>query len=121
MPPREGQVITFGQLIKRARKAKRLTLREVAQELGDVSLTYLHDIEAGTRLPFRLERLEKLAEILSVDLQELCVAAAVARGSFQIPFQKDRVKANHCAAVLQHRWTGLSADAYRSILKIVGA
>ena len=60
---------SMGMVLKRLRKEKGLTLEELA-ERADVSISYLHHIEHGTRKA-PLSTLESLAQILGINLYEL--------------------------------------------------
>jgi transcriptional regulator with XRE-family HTH domain len=51
---------TFGQAIKRLRKAKDYTLAEVSSKVG-ISVTYLSQIENGARKPPCPEIIDKIA------------------------------------------------------------
>lgn len=61
---------TFGQRIRELRQAKDLSLREFAKRLGDLTAPFLSDIELGRRYPSDVI-LEKMARVLSVDVEEL--------------------------------------------------
>ena len=65
--------ITFGLLIRKLRKAKKLTLRELA-ELVDVSYVNIAHIENGRSGASR-KVIKKLAEALDYDADKLLAAA----------------------------------------------
>ena len=65
--------ITFGLLIRKLRKAKKLTLRELA-ELVDVSYVNIAHIENGRSGASR-KVIKKLAEALNYDADKLLAAA----------------------------------------------
>ena len=56
----------LGKMIKKARKEKKLEIREVANFLN-VPRICVHDIELGNRLP-SMEELKKISEILDIHL-----------------------------------------------------
>ena len=63
------QNITFGEYLNAKREEKNITLRELARKL-DVSAPFLRDVEMNRRAPLTPERLEKLAEVLTLTDQE---------------------------------------------------
>lgn len=69
---------TFGQLLRAGRKARGLTLLDAAARLG-ISSGYLSDVETGNRLPFDDARVERLADLLGLDVRELAAAALAER------------------------------------------
>ena len=60
----------FSPKIKEQRKNKRLSIRKCAELVG-VSPTYLARIEDGTTPPPSSEVIQKLAEVLELDINEL--------------------------------------------------
>lgn len=61
--------ITFGEYLTAKREEKDITLRELARKL-DVSAPFLSDVEKNRRAPLTPERLERLAEVLSLNAAE---------------------------------------------------
>lgn len=59
----------FGKYIEKKRKEKNMTLRGLAAEL-EIAPAYMSDIEKGHRYPPDKDKLEKLAQILSLPDQE---------------------------------------------------
>jgi transcriptional regulator with XRE-family HTH domain len=60
----------FSIKIKEQRKAKRLSIRKCA-EMAEISPTYLVRIEDGTTPPPSDKVIQKLSEVLDIDLNEL--------------------------------------------------
>ncbi len=60
----------FGQLIREKRQAKGLSLRKFAGKVG-MSPTYLSQIEQGNCDPPTAERVQRMAEILNENADEL--------------------------------------------------
>lgn len=60
---------TLGSYIRRARSAKRVTLRQLAAAVG-VTPSYISDIENDRRAPSE-DLLQRIAEHLELDLDEL--------------------------------------------------
>ena len=61
--------ITFGEYLTAKREERDITLRELARKL-EVSAPFLSDVEKNRRAPLTQERLEKLAEVLSLTVEE---------------------------------------------------
>ena len=61
--------ITFGEYLTAKREEKDITLGELARKL-EVSAPFLSDVEKNRRAPLTQERLEKLAEVLSLSVEE---------------------------------------------------
>ncbi len=71
----------FGDLIAQARKARRITLRDLGLMMG-VSPGYISEIEHGRRLPpAKEDMLQKFARKLGMSLNELEAAAKIERSS----------------------------------------
>ena len=66
--------MTFGDIIREARMQREITLRKFAEMVG-VSPTYLSQIERGEYSPPSVARIEKIAQILKLDI-DLIVALA---------------------------------------------
>ena len=67
--------MTFGQTVKKLRKAKKITQLELAQKIG-VDFTYISKIENDkTKMPPAEKTIKKLAEILETDAEELILLA----------------------------------------------
>ena len=66
--------VSFSEYIKSLRAAKRLSLREVAQEAG-ISNSYLSQVEQGHRGPPHPNTLRKLAVVYEVPVRELLESA----------------------------------------------
>lgn len=64
----------FAKIIKEKRTAKKLSLRKCADELG-ISPTYLSKIEDERNLPPSGEVIQKLSNLLEIDLTELNILA----------------------------------------------
>lgn len=69
MAKEQDRYASVGITLKRLRKEKGFTLEDLA-ERADVSISYLHHIEHGTRKA-PLSTLESLAQILGINLYDL--------------------------------------------------
>ena len=56
----------FGEFILEKRKQNNITVRGLAEAL-DLSATYVSDVERGLRMPFDMERLSLLVDILNLN------------------------------------------------------
>jgi transcriptional regulator with XRE-family HTH domain len=65
---------TFGQYIRRRRMDKQFTLRAFARRVG-VSPTYMSQVEQDVADPPTAERVQKMAELLDEDADELIAMA----------------------------------------------
>ncbi len=72
----EEERLTFGQLMKRLRLEKGLSLREVEAKVG-ISNSYLYQIERGERNAPKPEVLRKFADLYGVSLASLLAEARV--------------------------------------------
>lgn len=63
------QYQSFGEFIQKRREARQITLRGMAETLK-VSAPYLSDIEKGRRNPPEMDKLERMAQVLSLTEEE---------------------------------------------------
>ena len=66
--------MTLGKLLKNARISNGLTLQRVADYIG-ISTPYLSDLENGKALRPKIEILQKCAEYLGIEADDLIIAA----------------------------------------------
>ena len=74
---RKGKRGKFAEMIRATRLEKSLSQRDLGEQIG-VWNTYVGQIEKGEKVPSD-EKVEKLAEVLELDVTELLVAAYGAR------------------------------------------
>lgn len=83
-----SQQATFGQRLRELRKAKALTQRQLAEKVAarlkgrGFDFTYLSKIENGKTDPPSVALIEKLAEVLGADANELIALAGKAPRKF---------------------------------------
>src|SRR5699024_3487330 len=65
---------TFGETLREMRLAKNVSLRKFAEKVG-VSPTYLSQVEQNNADPPTAERVQKMAEILGANADELIALA----------------------------------------------
>lgn len=63
----------LGEELKKARKQKKLTLREVANSVG-VSPSYIHRIENGSRRNFNYHILDQLKALYGIDYSSTTIS-----------------------------------------------
>ena len=82
---------TFGQKIKRLRKAKKMTQAELAESCG-VDFTYISKIENGKSLRLPAEStIRRLAIFLETDAEELILLAKKVPQNFQDTIVEDKL------------------------------
>jgi transcriptional regulator with XRE-family HTH domain len=79
--------MNFGQLLKKARKSKRATLREVA-DAGGISIGYVSDIEHGRRRAPGMDVVRRIERYLTVQDSSLTKAA---KATSDLPQEAKRI------------------------------
>lgn len=99
-----AEAMKAGAMIRAARLAKRLTMGELASELG-VSVSYISEVEHGRRhLAHGIA--EPLAARLELSAQELLAATARERGNVSLPTKS--AEQREFMAVLARQWESLA-------------
>lgn len=109
----------FGELFRQERKRSGKRLGDVATAIG-VSVTFLSDVERGTRPPLSTDRIKAAATVMGTEMPTYMMmlrAAARQQGSFALPVP-DSEEGQAAAAALQRLWPG-NDDLYREILDMV--
>ena len=106
--------MTFGQLLKQARKSQMKTLREVAEEAG-LSLSYISDIEHGRRRPPDLEIVKQIEKFLNVE-DALLVKAAKRRSNLPTEARKIFMQRPELNFALLRASENLSEDAITRLI-----
>ena len=106
----------FGELIRKARQKKGISLRSLGDLLG-YSAPYLSDVENGRRNPFPEDRWKGVADLLGLDMSEMRMAASMSTGKFILPAATKTH--NRVAAKLVSSWLTLSVNQLREIEKIL--
>ena len=65
----EADNTTFGEFLQRKREVSKITLRRLAEMLN-LSAPFLSDVEKGNRNPPDLAKLEQIADILSLSIED---------------------------------------------------
>lgn len=107
----------FGEFVRSKRHERKLTLRDVAEQLG-VSIPYLSDVERGLRGPLSGSHLGTLAKALDLPLWELEVAASVHRGVIELETGEETGLRHKAAVSLARAWRGLSEGQLRRIMEL---
>ena len=110
----------FGELFREERQRAEKRIGEVAQRLR-VSLTYLSDVERGTRPPLSSERIRDAAQFMKLSdgrLTALLAAAAAQQGSFELPAPTSS-KGREAGAALQRAWGSLDDETFDQIVGLM--
>lgn len=103
----------FGDLIRKGRRTKGMSLRAFAAAIG-YSAPYISDVENGHRKALADEVLPTIATLLGVSLRDLTLAAAASRqGGFLLPYREDRH--NEVAYTLFEKWEHLQPEQLEAI------
>lgn len=84
---------TFGQIIKEARKEKRITQRDLGKMI-DVDFSYISKIETGALEPPSEVVISKIAQILEIDTNELFISAKKVPTEFRNSIIEEDTTAN---------------------------
>jgi transcriptional regulator with XRE-family HTH domain len=110
----------FGELFRHERKRSGKTMGDLARQLS-ISVTFLSDVERGTRPPLAPERIRRAAELMGTTptaLQELLRAAQSEHGSISLPLPASDV-GREAGAALQRQWASLGDDAFAEIMNVI--
>jgi len=113
-------MILFGELFRQARKRSGKSMGEVARRL-ELSVTFLSDVERGTRPPLSPERVRAAAAYLESDdatVLQLLEAAAASTGSFSLPVPTSP-QGRMAGAALMRSFEHLDDEAYDSIVRLL--
>lgn len=108
----------FGLVLKAKRTGRKLTLAKVATAIG-VSVSYLHDVEAGRRAPFDSDRIRALAKYLECSSAILLGAAAMSNGHYTLPVREKVPEAHRVGSLLQSRWRHLTPVELLAVEKVI--
>ena len=103
----------FGKLLRSLRVAAGVSMGALGRHLG-VSVTYLSDVERGTRAPLTQERIELAGPFLKLDkpkLLKLLEVAAEGRGFFELGVNENvSPTAKQVGATLMRGWPRYTED-----------
>lgn len=105
---------TFGELIKEARKEKKITQREMANLIG-VDFTYISKIETGALEPPSEDVIKKISKILDIDDKELFIAAKKVPTEFKNTIMEEDSTAN----MFFRKYPSLTPEQLKKIEKII--
>ena len=108
----------FGTLLRRLRKAKKLTLGDVAERL-DYTIAYVSDVERTKRAPFTDDKLQVLAELLDCDLEDFRRAAKLTKGVTLDTVDGSDAE-QEAALALARTWGRIDDDKLRKIIELLG-
>jgi len=100
-------MLGFAETARRARIAKRLTLRDLAEQL-DLSVIYVSDMENGRRVPPSAEKAREWAKALDLDPDEFAMLALRNKKVIELPIEGQPERKKDVAAMLARSWDSLS-------------
>lgn len=112
---------SFGQLLRTRRSEAGLSMGALAREL-EVSVTYLSDVERGTRAPLSSDRIKQAAALMKLDkaeLRELDEAAAESRGFFELVADNLSSTGRQVGATLMRGWPSYSDSDFERLMKLL--
>lgn len=110
----------FGELFRHERKRSGKTMGDLARQLS-ISVTYLSDVERGTRPPLSPERIRRAGELMGTTpkaLEELLRAAQSEHGSISLPLPASDL-GREAGAALQRQWANLDDDEFARIMHVI--
>ncbi len=112
---------TFGDRLRELRKGRGINLGDMAERL-DIAPSYLSDVELGRRHPFRVDAIERCAQIMQLDAieaRDLIAAASVQRGAIELPVDPGNQQAVEAGAALMCAWPTLSTENYLELSEFI--
>jgi len=112
-------MMNFGKLLRSLREAAGISMGALARHL-EVSVTYLSDVERGTRAPLTSERIEKAANLLNLPpakVRELDAAAGEARGYFELGITSPTSR--EVGATLMRGWPRFQDEEFEQIKQLL--
>lgn len=110
--------MSLGDVIREKRKAMKLNLADVADYIG-VRVSYLSDLERGAKNSLPDQKLERLAEKLELDFEQLRAAQAESRRAFRLDAQQVPPQQRVIGAVLERRWTSLTTQQVSDLERLL--
>jgi Predicted transcriptional regulators len=109
---------SFGDLLRSLREQAGKTLKDLAGPMG-WSIVYLSDIERGKRNPPSTDDILKIAMALGVKATTLLDSANRQRNRVELNIGSEDCAVADAALMLARRWTDLTEDEAREIMKIL--
>jgi len=104
----------FGAELRERRQSAGLTMRELAKGL-EVSLSYVSDVERGSRRPWSEDKVRAAAALVRADPDEFAALAAEGRGGFVLRAVGVSDQHVRVGAELQRAWERLGEDGLSAI------
>lgn len=111
----------FGELLRALRIAAAVSLGELSRHL-EISVTYLSDVERGTRAPLSPARIGKTANFLGLtaaDATRLLEVAAKSRGFFELAAENMSPTGSKVGAALMRGWPQYTEADLERIAKLL--
>ena len=113
----------FAETARRARIAKRMSLRELAERLG-LSVIYVSDMETGRRMPPSQDIAREWASVLNIEPDDFVTKALRDKRVLELPIEGEPEKKKEVAVMLARSWDTLTeaqqdelAEAFTRIMK----
>lgn len=103
----------FGQVLRRRRREKELTLQHIADVLG-VSVVFISEVERGTKPPLAPAAIDALRRILG-DVSELHEAADASRKVVQLDLREKSAAHRRVATKLARQWSSMGPRQLRRL------
>ncbi len=108
---------TFGDALKEARKAQRLTLRKISETIG-LSIGYISDIEQGRRLPPSADIIDNLERLLKTSKGSLKALANEAKKIAPKSMAQRIASAPKLSEVLMRADADLTEDQFKELMDL---
>lgn len=110
----------FGRLLRRLREDAGKSMGQLARHL-EVSVTFISDVERGTRAPLTKSKILNAAQFLHIDPDPLLAAAAEYHGAIELALTEHTTrKAREVGAALMRGWEELSEEQLEGIERVLG-
>ncbi len=109
----------FGKLLRSFREAAGVSMGALARHLR-VSVTYISDVERGTRAPLTSERIAQAADLMKLppaQVRELDAAAGEARGFFELGITSP--VAREVGATLMRGWPSYTDTELQKLMELL--
>jgi len=111
----------FGKLLRSYREAAHVSMGALARHLG-VSVTYISDVERGTRAPLSKERIEAAAIFLKLTHEQerkIAAAAAESRGFYELGAANLPEPGKEAGATLMRGWPRYTETEFEKLKRFL--
>jgi transcriptional regulator with XRE-family HTH domain len=107
----------FGKLLRSFREAAHVSMGALSRHLG-VSVTYISDVERGTRAPLAKERIASAAQLFGLSPEKeraLAAAAAESRGFYELGVENLPAPGRDAGATLMRGWPRYTEAEFKKL------